>query len=72
MEKIIEIHIKPNAPENKIIKQTDKYWKVAVTAKPINGAANLKLIKFLEKELKSKVEILRGKTSKKKLIRLSD
>jgi len=70
MEKVVEIHIKTNAPETKLVEKTDKYWRVAVQAKPINGAANRELVKFLEKELNAKVEIVRGLRSKKKLIKI--
>jgi len=71
MEKVIEIHVKTNAPETKIIEKTNTYWKIALQAKPVDGAANRELVKFLEKELGAKVEIIRGKTSKKKLIRIA-
>jgi len=67
----IEVHVKTNAPVTEIVEKTDKYWKVSLHAKPIGGDANKELIKFLEKELNAKVEILRGKTSKKKLIRIA-
>jgi hypothetical protein len=68
MVRTLEIHIKPNAPRTEIMAKTDKFWHIALTAKPIDGAANQELIKVLEKELSAKVEIIRGKTSKKKLI----
>jgi len=67
----IEVHVKTNAPVTEIVEKTDKYWKVSLHAKPIGGDANKELIKFLEKELNAKVEIIRGKTSKKKLIRIA-
>lgn len=66
---IIEIHVKPGSNENKILEK-GTVWKIAIKAKPEEGKANAELIKFLEKELKNKVEIIRGKTSKKKVIKI--
>lgn len=67
----VQIRVKPNAPKNKIVEKNQYFWKVAVAAKPTGGDANRELVKFLESKLGKHVEILRGKTSKKKLIRLS-
>jgi len=68
--KTLTIHIKTNAPCTEILEKTPAFWRIAVAAKPIDGDANRELIKFLEKELGAKVEIIRGKTSRKKLIKI--
>ena len=68
----IEVHVKTNAPATEIVEKTDKYWRVSLHAKPIGGDANKELIKFLEKELNAKVEIIRGLHSKRKLVKISD
>jgi hypothetical protein len=64
------VRVKPNAPETKIISQTDSEIILAVAAPPENNKANIELIKFLGKHLKGDVKILRGLTSKTKLIRV--
>lgn len=69
MERKIIVHVKPNAPETKIISQGDE-WKVAVAAKPEDGEANRELIKFLERELKANIKILRGRTSRRKILEI--
>jgi uncharacterized protein (TIGR00251 family) len=67
---IIEVHVKPNASKNDILSKQG-IWKVAIKAKAEDGKANQELIKFLEKELNKKVEIIRGKTSKKKILKIT-
>ena len=69
IEKYIEVHVKPNSSKNEIINK-GRIWKVAIKAKAEGGKANLELIKFLEKKLNKRVEIIRGKTSKKKLLKI--
>lgn len=65
----INIIVKPNAKENKITKVNNLY-KVSLKAKPIEGKANLELIKFLSKHFKKKAKIISGFNNKKKLILL--
>ena len=67
---ILNLRISPNASKNEIIK-SDDILKVKITAQPIDGKANKALIEYLSKLLKvpkSCFEILKGQTSKDKLI----
>ena len=67
---IIKLKISPNASKNEIIK-TDEMVKVKVTAQPIENKANKALIEFLSKNFKvpkSRIEIVKGETSKEKTI----
>lgn len=71
MGEIIEVKVKPNAPKSEIIgKDEQGYLKVALKAPAHEGKANKELIKFLSKHYKKRVEIITGKTSKIKRIRL--
>ena len=72
MSQIFEVRVKPNAKENKILEQDGNKFKVAVTAPAQEGKANKELIKFLSKKLKARVEIVKGKTSSKKLLRVEN
>ena len=66
----INIRIIPNSSKNCMIIEEDLI-KVKVTAQPIEGKANKALIEFLSKELKipkSKIEIVKGETSKDKVV----
>ena len=65
----IKVHVKPNAPENKIISRGD-VWKIAIAAPAEKGKANRELIKFLQEVLKCKVEIVRGLASRRKVLLL--
>ena len=67
MEFPIEVKVKTNCGKNKIILKEDKYF-VELNAKPKNNEANIELIKFLSKEFKKRLRIVRGLKSKIKLI----
>jgi len=66
----IEVHVKPNASKTKIVSIKDNIYKIDVKAPPENNKANIELIKFLTKHFKKKVKIVKGKTSKKKILSL--
>ena len=70
---IIKVKICPNSSKNEIIKE-DGFLKIKVTAQPIENKANLALIKLLSKEFKipkTSIEIIKGETSKEKLVSFS-
>lgn len=69
---IINIKISPNAKKNEII-NTETGTKIKITAQPIDGKANKCLIEYLSKTFKipkTSVIILKGETSKEKIILL--
>ena len=65
----ISVKIKPNASENKIIEKGE-IWKINIKSAPQDNKANIELMKFLRKELKQNVRIIRGLKSREKLIEL--
>jgi len=68
-----EVRVAPRASRNRVIGIQDGALKVALTAPPVDGAANEALRKLLAKALgvaKSEVEILRGDRSRIKLLRV--
>jgi uncharacterized protein len=70
---IIKLKIKASMPENKF-KSYDKEKNILfleIKAPPINGKANTEIIKFLNKNTKKKTQIISGKKSKIKLIKIS-
>lgn len=74
MSKTIKVKIIPRSSQNKIIEE-EGYLKIKLTAPPVEGKANKALIAFLSKEWglpKSKITIVRGKTSKNKIIEIED
>ncbi len=72
----IPIKVLPRSSKNEVIgEMSDKTLKVKLTAPPIDGAANQALINLLSDEYnvpKSKIKIVRGLTSKNKLIEILD
>ncbi|MEK6840116.1 MAG: DUF167 domain-containing protein [Nanoarchaeota archaeon] len=68
--RVIEVIVKPRAKRTEILQESETQLKIAIKAPPEDNKANLELIKFLSKQYRCKVEIIKGHTSKKKLIRL--
>jgi len=68
-----EVRVAPRASRNRVIGVQDGALKVALTAPPVDGAANEALKKLLAKALgvaKSDVEILRGDRARIKVLRV--
>ena len=67
---ILKIKVKPNARKTEILKQNNDELEIAIAAPAERGKANAELIRFLEKKFGKDVRIIRGKTSKRKIIEL--
>jgi len=68
-----EVRVAPRASRNRIVGVQDGALKVALTAPPVDGAANEALKKLLAKALgvsKSNVEIIRGDRARIKILRV--
>ena len=69
---LLKLKIVPNSSKNDIILE-DEFIKVKVTAQLVENKANKALVEFLSKRFKipkTKIEILKGDTSKDKTILL--
>ncbi|MEK6222698.1 MAG: DUF167 domain-containing protein [Chloroflexota bacterium] len=68
----IPVRVTPRASRNEIVEiLSDKTVKIRLTAPPVEGKANVELIKFLSKVLdcpKSDLEIVAGATGRDKLV----
>ncbi|MFH0869289.1 MAG: DUF167 domain-containing protein [archaeon] len=64
---IISVKVKPNSPKTEILSE-GAVLEVAVAAPAENNRANIELIKFLGKKFKKKARIIRGLTSKNKVV----
>ena len=70
-EIILDIVVKTSHSKTELIGKTAKgELKLNIAAPPVKGRANLEIIKFFQKRYQLKAEIIRGKTGKKKKIRL--
>jgi uncharacterized protein (TIGR00251 family) len=71
---IIGVRLKPGAKREKVVSIDEQEIRLAVTAPPVDGKANEALIKFLAEVLdvaKSSITILRGQTSRIKLVEIA-
>lgn len=70
----ISIRVTPKASSNRIKHEEDGTIRVYVTTAPEDGKANKKVIELLSKEFKipkSRLEIIRGATSKDKVVKIN-
>ncbi len=70
----IVIHAQPRASRSEVVGLHGDALKVRLAAPPVDGAANLELIRVMAKVLgvpKSSVEVTRGHSSKSKVVRVS-
>ncbi len=65
------VQVQPNAMRNEVLGFENGVLRIKVSAPPIKGKANKKLIEFLSEVLevsKSRIEIEKGLTSKRKTV----
>jgi uncharacterized protein (TIGR00251 family) len=69
----ISVRVKPNARKNEVQRLEDKRFLVTVTAPPVEGKANEKVVELLAEYFhvpKRSVIILKGVTSKEKIVKI--
>ena len=67
----ISVRVHPNAANTEVVDFSDRVLQVRIAAPPIKGKANRELVAFLSQILgvvKSRVGILRGHTTRNKVI----
>ena len=66
------VEVKPNSKKTEILGWNNEkaVLQIALKAKPEDNKANIELIKFISRLIKKKVILIRGKTSKKKLLKI--
>jgi len=70
---LLTIHVQPRASHNQLVFQPPDRISLRLTAPPVDGAANAACCAFLADRLdrpKSSVIVVRGETSRKKLVRI--
>ncbi|MCK4859133.1 MAG: DUF167 domain-containing protein [Candidatus Omnitrophica bacterium] len=71
MSNIVQVKVISNAKRNEI-KKEDEGFKVYLTAPPVEGKANKRLLEILAKHFsckKSELKIIRGEKTRNKLIK---
>jgi uncharacterized protein (TIGR00251 family) len=69
----IRVKLIPRSSRSRIVGKEGETYKVKVNSPPVDGKANKELISFISKTLgisKGNIEIISGKTSRIKLLRL--
>ena len=72
---IFTVKVVPQAPKSEIIGEMNGALKIRIASPPVDGAANMELIKLLSKTFRvsrSDVEIIGGEASKTKQIRIKN
>jgi hypothetical protein len=70
----IQVQIQPRSSKDQIVGLHNGRLKIKISAPPVDGKANQALIEFIAKALgvsKSKVEIVKGHSSKLKTLKIS-
>lgn len=70
----LKIYVQPGASKSSVSGEHDGYLKIRISSPPVEGKANEALVEFLSETLnvrKSRIEILEGLKSRKKLLRIS-
>ena len=64
----IKLKVKPNSKKTEILRKENNEIVLAVKSHAENNKANLEIIKFFAKELKTKIRIVKGLKSRNKII----
>ena len=64
----LNIKVHPNSGRQGIIKIDDKTYEIYLRSNPKDNKANIEAVKLLSKYFNSTVKIIRGKTSRRKVI----
>lgn len=71
----INLRVIPRARQNKITTDADGTLRVHITAAPVDGAANVAVVRALAEHFdvpKSQIKIVRGETSRDKVVEIPD
>ncbi len=70
----ITVRAHPNAPRSEVIGLSDGVWHIRVSAPPVEGKANARLVEFLSDTLgvlRSAITVSSGRSGRTKLIAIS-
>ncbi len=70
---LLSVKLQPRASKNEIGEPLGNELKIKVTAPPVDSAANAALVALLAEQLgcgKNRIELLRGQTSRHKILQL--
>ena len=73
METLVNVRLQPRANRDEVVGERAGAIVIRVTAPPVDGKANAALCRFVAKILRispSRVEVVRGQTSRDKVLRV--
>lgn len=71
---LLRLYLQPKASRDEFVGTHGEELKIAITAPPVDGKANIHLIKFLSKQFKvskSSISVEKGQLNRHKLVRIS-
>lgn len=69
---IINVKVFPNSGREEIVHVSDGEYKIYLKKPAENNKANIELVKILTKHFGEDVKILKGKTSRRKVVEVKD
>lgn len=72
---ILKIKVKPHSGKQEVEKISDEEYKISLKSVPEDNKANIELIKLLSKKLKvssKNINIIKGLTSKNKIVKIGE
>jgi len=67
---IIQVKVYPHSGKEEIVKLTEKEYKVYLKKPAEDNKANIELLKILKRHCKMEAKIIKGLTSKNKIVKL--
>jgi len=68
----LNIKVHPNSGKQEIVRVGENNYEVYLKSAPEGNKANIEMIKLLSKYFNSKLRILRGRTSRKKVVEVEN
>ena len=65
----IKVRVKTGKSDSCIVSRCE-VWEVCLKSRPVDGKANLELVKLISKDLKRKVKIVKGLKSRYKILEI--
>ena len=73
METLVNVRLQPRAKRDEVVGERGEAFVIRVTAPPVDGKANAALCGFIARILRippSRVDVVRGQTSRDKVLRV--
>ena len=68
----MKIKVKPNSGKQEIVKLDEDSYIISLKSIAENNKANIELLKILRKHFKKDIKIIKGKTSRNKVVKIID